>query len=62
MVTIGHNSNPGLVHVRPVLEDLSDTALVIDADILANEISANSHASFNKRPATHQTLGAPVDM
>ena len=42
-LTIGHNSDPGLLDVRPVLEDLSDTALVLDADKLAsNEISTVS--------------------
>ena len=43
--TIGHDSDPGLLDVRPVLEDLSDTALVLDGNILAgNGISVNSRA------------------
>jgi len=38
-VTIGHDSDPGLFGVRPVLEDLSDVTLVLDADVLGNGIS-----------------------
>lgn len=36
-VTIRYNSNSGLLGVRPVLEDLSDFPLVLNADILRNE-------------------------
>jgi len=43
-LTIGYDRYPGLFDVRPVLEDLSDIALVLDADKLAsNEISMESH-------------------
>lgn len=38
-VTIRYNSNSGLFCMRPVLEDLSDLSLVIDADILGDEMS-----------------------
>jgi len=59
-VTIGYDSDPGLLYVRPVPEDLSDTTLVIDADILSNEMNVKLHA-LNSR-VTHQTLGTPVDV
>lgn len=37
--TISHDGDPGLLGVRPVLEDLSDTTLVLNADVLSNGIS-----------------------
>jgi len=49
--TIGYDSNSGLFDVRPVLEDLSDAALVLDADKLAsNEISMESHVLNGRDP------------
>ena len=59
-VTIGYDSDPCLLDVRPVLEDLSDASLVLDADILTKKVSLESHAS--NRCVSHQTLWAPVDM
>ena len=45
-LTIGYDGDPCLFDVRPVLEDLSDTALVLDADKLAgDEVSTESHAT-----------------
>jgi len=58
--TIGYDSDPGLLDVWPVLEDLSDTALVLNTDILSNKISVMSH-DLNSC-VTHQTLGTPVDV
>jgi len=59
-VTIGYDSNPGFLDVRPVPEDLSDTTLILDADILNNEINVKPHV-MNGR-VTHQTLGTPIDV
>ena len=58
--TIGYNSDPGLLDVWPVLEDRSDTTLVLNTDILNNKISVVPHA-FNGC-VTHQTLRTPVDV
>ena len=46
--------------MRPVLKDLSDTTLVLDADILSNVISLQSQVS--RGCMTHQTLRTPVDV
>ena len=49
-ITIGYDSNPGLFGVRPVLEDLSDIALVLDADILSNGVRVKSYVLKGVQP------------
>ena len=38
-ITIGHDGDPGLLGVGPVLEGLSDTTLVLNANILSDGVS-----------------------
>lgn len=43
IITVSYDSDPGFFHVRPVLENLSDIALVLNADVLYDEISMKLH-------------------
>jgi hypothetical protein len=49
-VTVGYNSDPGILNVRPVLENISNATLVLNADVLGNGISMKSHVLTGVRP------------
>lgn len=59
-ITIGYDSDPGLLGVRPVLKDLSDVTLILDADILNNRVSPESHVFGGC--VTHETLRTSIDV